>query len=226
MRIIACDDEKLALKVMERAIKEACPDGELRCYSDPEAAIDEIKRDGFIPDVAFLDIEMPVMNGVTTAHELKAINPKLNVVFATGYTEYYQEAIELHASGYILKPVSGEHVKKAMENLIYPLKKGNGLVAQTFGNFLRGIGIGFVEENNEFFTAESCDNVVFAQGVTADFGQFYQHFIAGFVAICIVNVFEFIGIKQQQTEVFGLFDALVNVFRHQFFKIAAVPSLC
>lgn len=135
MRIIACDDEKLALKVMERAIKEACPDGELRCYSDPEAAIDEIKRDGFIPDVAFLDIEMPVMNGVTTAHELKAINPKLNVVFATGYTEYYQEAIELHASGYILKPVSGEHVKKAMENLIYPLKKGNGLVAQTFGNF-------------------------------------------------------------------------------------------
>ena len=135
MRIIACDDEKLALKVMERAIKEACPDGELRCYSDPEAAIDEIKRDGFIPDVAFLDIEMPVMNGVTTAHKLKEINPKLNVVFATGYTEYYQEAIELHASGYILKPVSGEHVKKALENLIYPLKKGNGLVAQTFGNF-------------------------------------------------------------------------------------------
>ena len=88
MRIIACDDEKLALKVMERAIKEACPDGELRCYSDPEAAIDEIKRDGFIPDVAFLDIEMPVMNGVMTAHKLKAINPKLNVVFVTGYTEY------------------------------------------------------------------------------------------------------------------------------------------
>ncbi|MGN1042606.1 MAG: response regulator [Christensenellales bacterium] len=135
MKIIACDDEKHALSNMERAIKEACPGSVLRCYSDPTDAFNDIKNDGFMPDIAFLDIEMPGMNGVALAHRLKGINPKINVIFATGYTEYYQEAIELHASGYILKPVSGEYVDKALKNLLYPQQKNSGLVAQTFGNF-------------------------------------------------------------------------------------------
>ncbi|MBO5939026.1 MAG: response regulator, partial [Clostridia bacterium] len=88
-------------------------------------------------DVAFLDIHMPEMNGVELARELKLLNPKVNIVFATGFSEYMKEGIDLRMSGYIMKPVTPEAVKTELENLRNPIEWSNEkrIKILTFGNF-------------------------------------------------------------------------------------------
>ena len=87
-------------------------------------------------DIAFLDIEMRGVNGITLAKRFQKINPKVNIIFVTGYGDYTGEAFSLYASAYIMKPVTSEKVKKALETLRYGSAFEEGRVkAVTFGNF-------------------------------------------------------------------------------------------
>lgn len=88
-------------------------------------------------DVAFLDIEMPDINGLQIAKYLKEINPHTNLIFVTAYARYALEAFSLYASGYLLKPVSAKMIQEALHHLRYPLEAQNKqrVKVQTFGNF-------------------------------------------------------------------------------------------
>ena len=61
-------------------------------------------------DVAFLDIEMADLNGIDLAKRLKQHCRSLNIIFATAYNDYYREAMALHASGYLLKPMKRKNL--------------------------------------------------------------------------------------------------------------------
>ena len=115
MLIYAVDDEPNALSILSRAIEEATPDAELRCFSSPFELLDAAKVR--MCDVAFLDVQMPGMNGVTLAEHLKELHPKVNIIFATGYGEYKGTAMDLRASGYIMKPADAEDVREELQNL-------------------------------------------------------------------------------------------------------------
>ena len=69
MKILLVDDEKLQLLRLEESVKKVCPDDELFSYLNPEKALEENKDTIF--DIAFLDIEMPVINGIQLAKTLK-----------------------------------------------------------------------------------------------------------------------------------------------------------
>ena len=86
-------------------------------------------------DIAFLDIEMKGMNGVEVAEKLKSINPDVNIIFATGFGAYRDAAFDLHASGYLIKPITEENVKRELDNLRRPVKETKSLQIHTFGNF-------------------------------------------------------------------------------------------
>ena len=88
-------------------------------------------------DIAFLDIHMRGMNGVEVAKKLKEINPKMNIIFVTGFSEYAGDAMNMHASGYIMKPVSKAKVEKELADLRFPIvpKRDALLRVQCFGNF-------------------------------------------------------------------------------------------
>ncbi|MCL1941455.1 MAG: response regulator [Synergistaceae bacterium] len=135
MRVIAVDDEHLALKNTERAIKAAIPDCELTCFGAPSKALTYAAENQV--DVAFLDIEMGGMSGLQLAKRLKDINGKTNIIFVTGYSDYAMEAFAMHVSGYILKPVSAKAISAAMGQLRYPVSHSpdKRLRVQTFGNF-------------------------------------------------------------------------------------------
>ena len=77
------------------------------------------------------------MNGVELAKELKTVNPKMNIIFVTGFSEYAGEAMSMHASGYIMKPVTKEKIEKELADLRFPIvpKKNAKLRVQCFGNF-------------------------------------------------------------------------------------------
>ena len=134
MNIIAVDDEKLSLEALVSAIKENLPDETINAFRRVAEAETFVSRHGC--DIAFLDIEMRAVNGITLAKNIQAKNPKVNIIFVTGYGDYTGEAFSLYASAYIMKPVTAEKIKKSLETLRYGEALGSKRIkAVTFGNF-------------------------------------------------------------------------------------------
>ena len=84
MRILCVDDERRALQMLAQAVKKAKPEAQVLAFKFQDELIDEAAKNGC--DVAFLDIHMRGMNGVEVAKELKKINPKMNIIFVTGFS--------------------------------------------------------------------------------------------------------------------------------------------
>ena len=68
------------------------------------------------PDIVLLDIRMPGLDGIETAHQLNALEPTPAVVFTTAYDEYAVDAFEARAIGYVLKPVRRSRLAAALEH--------------------------------------------------------------------------------------------------------------
>jgi two-component SAPR family response regulator len=147
MNILAIDDNVLALEELVSSIKEACPDDDIHSFSKPSELLDYAKEN--VCDIAFLDIEMWGMNGIELAQKLKEIHGKINIVFVTGYSKYALDSYTVKASDYVMKPVTKETVKEALENLRCPVKTepDKRVRVQTFGNFEV-----FIDENPVLFT--------------------------------------------------------------------------
>lgn len=136
MNIIAVDDEKLALESLTDAISEAVPQAKIHSFNKVEKALEYIKTTNV--DVAFLDVMMKGMNGLDLGKKLKEFNPKINIIFVTGYNEFANEAFKILASGYITKPIGADDIKTQMDNLRYPVLENaddKTITAQCFGNF-------------------------------------------------------------------------------------------
>lgn len=137
MKILAVDNEIMQLTMLKEAIEEVVPTCELTGFCNPLDALEWGKANQ--PEIAFLDIQMPVMNGIELAKALKISNPQINLVFVTGYyEEYVFDAMPLYFSGYLQKPVTPQKVQQAMDNLRYPLVKkesGKLLRVRCFGDF-------------------------------------------------------------------------------------------
>ena len=137
MRILCLDDEELALQMLEMCVKKAKPEAEVWSFDDQDALLEDAEESGC--DVAFLDIHMRGMNGVEVAKRLKEINRKMNIIFVTGFSEYKADAMDMKASGYIMKPVTVEDVKEELDNLRFQIgmvPKSDALLrVRCFGNF-------------------------------------------------------------------------------------------
>jgi DNA-binding LytR/AlgR family response regulator len=115
MNIIAIDDNVLALKDIVSTVKEVCPHDEVRGFSRPSELLDFARQT--VCGIAFLDIEIWGMNGIELARKLKEIYGRTNIVFVTGHSKYALDSYTVKASDYIMKPVTKEAVKQALENL-------------------------------------------------------------------------------------------------------------
>lgn len=134
MIILLVDDEIPALNELESAVTEAI--GEANIYSFSKASEAMAFAEEKKIDVAFLDINMRFMDGITMAKKLIEFYPKCNIIFCTGYSEYALDALDTYCSGYLLKPISTEKVKTALEHLRYPVDRQKKRVElRCFGNF-------------------------------------------------------------------------------------------
>lgn len=86
------------------------------------------------PDVVLLDIRMPGMDGIETAHHLNATESPPAVVFTTAYDEYAIDAFEANAIGYVLKPVRRERLERA-------LRQAARLTSEVLGDIGRSSGV-------------------------------------------------------------------------------------
>lgn len=134
MRILAVDDERHALENLEQAVLEVMPEASLCCCASVEEGLAYARIVSV--DVAFLDIEMPGINGLELAQQLKQINGETNIIFVTAHAQYTMSAFTLHASGYVLKPFHPKRVALELENLRFPVREDDrGVRIRCFGSF-------------------------------------------------------------------------------------------
>lgn len=134
MTILLVDDEKLQLHRLQDAVAKVLPESEVLPFGNPIEALKE--TEDLKIDLAFLDIEMPGVNGIQVARKLKLRDPRTRIVFVTAYDHYAMEAFRVHASGYITKPVNEGKVREEMEQVTPSfLPSSKKLQVKCFGNF-------------------------------------------------------------------------------------------
>lgn len=110
LRCIVVDDEPLAVSMMESFIRKT-PCLELTAsFNDPVLALSRIGEE--CPELVFLDIQMPDLNGIELSKLLPA---KTRVVFTTAFREYALEGFEVSAQDYLLKPIRYQKFLEAVQ---------------------------------------------------------------------------------------------------------------
>ena len=133
MIAIAVDDESLMLGALVSAINESADITKVASFSDCEEALEFVKNNQ--ADIAFLDINMRGMGGLALAEKIIAARPHCKIIFCTGYEEYAIPAFKLHASGYLMKPISAKDVQGEIDNIKGISKQEKLLTVKCFGNF-------------------------------------------------------------------------------------------
>ena len=72
--------------------------------------------------LAFLDIELGNVNGLDLCRKLLEINPRINVIFLTAYTDYALDAWDTGACGYAVKPITLEQLRDKLSRLRFPVR--------------------------------------------------------------------------------------------------------
>lgn len=114
MKVVILDDELYCVEVLQLMIEKYCPQWEIvRLFTKPEEALVYLKQSP--PDILFLDIEMPGLNGFELLSELRPA--PFNVVFTTAYDRYAIKAFKFSAIDYLLKPILKQDLLDLMERL-------------------------------------------------------------------------------------------------------------
>jgi len=110
LQILLVDDENDALEALEWKLNHYLDDVVISTCNSPIKAIDIIESTK--PDVVFLDIQMPEMDGFTMIEKLKF--KKFNLIFTTAHDEFALKAIKVSAIDYLLKPVDKDELLEAI----------------------------------------------------------------------------------------------------------------
>jgi len=135
MRVLCVDD---ALPIMEDTVdmcRRLPQVTEVTGFTRPREALEWIKTHPV--DLALLDIDMPEINGLMLAEQLKRSCPDAAVIFLTAFPQFAVQAFKLRATGYLLKPVSAEDLEEevAFACTRKPEPISGHIVVRTFGNF-------------------------------------------------------------------------------------------
>lgn len=135
MTIIAVDDRPEDLDKCAGMLEALYGGAELWKFDDPFHALAKARETEI--DTALIAVGMQDLNGLELGRYLKDLNPFVNLIFVGEDGKYGYEALSIHASGYLLKPLSEGSLKKEMDDLRYPesMKQQKRMFIQTFGNF-------------------------------------------------------------------------------------------
>lgn len=112
LRAYLVDDEPLALKRLERLLKQTDRVEIVGSSADPAQALDELRSQPC--DVLFTDIEMPDLSGFEM---LSQLDPQPFVVFTTAYSQFALQAFEVNSVDYLVKPIDEKQLDRALAKL-------------------------------------------------------------------------------------------------------------
>ena len=114
MKIIYVDDEEIQLENFRMTAGDIDGMEDLKLFSDSRQAYEWAREHPV--DAAFLDIEMPHMDGIELAEKLKEISRRTCIIFVTAYEQYAFRAMSVRPAGYLLKPYDRADIEKELEN--------------------------------------------------------------------------------------------------------------
>ena len=139
MKAICVDDEKAALQELLSLCREMLQLSGVEGFSDPLAALAWIETHP--TDLALLDVNMPGMDGISLARSIRESSPETAILFVTSHPQYALDAWKLHATGYVLKPLTRERLNDELNYAAEWIRERTEkrqiphIVVQTFGNF-------------------------------------------------------------------------------------------
>ncbi len=115
LRVLIADDEMPARNKMKRFLSQI---EEVELVHESENGLDALEQiQNLKPDLVFLDIEMPGLNGLEVAQNID-LDPMPAVVFATAFSEHAIKAFELNAQDYLLKPFSEDRLRATVDRVL------------------------------------------------------------------------------------------------------------
>ena len=135
MRAIIVDDEMLMIRRFVRLSSEI---EDLNVVGQFDCAEDAIGFVGENPvEAAFIDVEMPIINGIELAKKLRGIRSDIIIVFISAYEEYIRDSNEIGGDYYIVKPYTQKTLGIAMERIrLLARRQHKQIYVQTFGRFM------------------------------------------------------------------------------------------
>lgn len=135
MRAIIVDDESLMIHKFVRLAADIEYLNVAGTFDNAEDAENYVAANPV--EAAFLDIEMPEVDGIELAKRLRAIRSDILIVFITAYDEYIHDANEINGDHYIIKPYTRATLENVMEKLrLLSVRQHKDIYIQTFGRFM------------------------------------------------------------------------------------------
>lgn len=130
INIIVCDDENIALKIdctyIEELAKKYRIDANIMGFQSGEKVLEYMEHNDV--DIAFLDIDLKGMNGITLASKIVKKNPRIITIFVTSHKEYALEAFSVEAFSYLIKPIDPDRLERIFKKAIMQVNDINNRV--------------------------------------------------------------------------------------------------
>ena len=127
MKCLIVDDEPLVLRDIHRTAQKVMgEDTEFFLVGNPIEAMKIVEDISSNPEgileIAVIDIELLNSNGIDLAKKIQKIYPRINLIMVSGDGRYALETWEINVSDFIIKPVNGNRLQRAVDNLRYPVE--------------------------------------------------------------------------------------------------------
>lgn len=118
LRIAVCDDDQVSLhntvSIIENWSKQQGIQLEIAAFENGDELI--ARKESLRMDIIFLDIIMPLVNGMDVAKEIRQHDTEVTIIFLTSTPEFALESYDVKARGYLMKPVSYDRVKELLDD--------------------------------------------------------------------------------------------------------------
>jgi len=181
LKVLIADDEVDAIEVLTDLLQDSGRVSEVQAITEShktECTVQKIK-----PDVLFLDIKMPGIDGLTVLENIRQYDQDLPVVYVSAYEKFIPDAIKLHVFSYLLKPVDRQELFELLERLQEKLQEtqANKQQSETGQKFKLPVKNGYIYLNsNEIFLLEAEGN--YTRIVTTDQQEYLSSYNMGRLA--------------------------------------------
>lgn len=114
MQIGVCDDQQEIRELIIGKVKELYPTEQIASYQSGQEVLD----DSHLPDILLLDIQMPEMDGMETARELRRRDRQMIIIFVTVAEEYVFQSFDVGAFHYLVKPFTDEKFSQVLQKAV------------------------------------------------------------------------------------------------------------
>lgn len=194
MRIAICDDNAEIGREIFLLAKQSCPKAEITLFSAGE----ELIKEKIYFDIIFLDIEMGQLDGIETAKRLRKENrsgKKSVIIFITAYSDYMEQAFDVNAFHYLLKPVNKEKFIRVFSSALKELESTDPfIVVKVFGDSQKLLlkDIYYIESSNKKAVFHTKKGMLEAyrkmeeleQELTGSFFRCHRCFLVNMESIC------------------------------------------